>query len=152
MEQFFMEMAKSMNLSDMETQMNQWMNNHESMFRMSSSWMNNMNGMGNFGNNMFSKMGNYGGCSGDGSNWKILPPSGPRSNSARPNFMNRYNNNFSGGMSSMKFGAMYDDGMCGNRFNSYSNNMNGNSFSNYSGMGQNSMYADGMHGNRFNSH
>merc|ERR1719277_969722 len=84
MEQFFMEMAQRMNFSDMEMQMNNWMNSHDSMFRMSSSWMNNMNGMGKFGNNMFgnnnfSKMGNYGfgndSCFSDGNNFKITPPS-----------------------------------------------------------------------------
>merc|ERR1711933_1813 len=128
-------------------QMNQWMNNHDSMFRMSSSWMNSNNGMGNFGkfgsNNMFSKGLNYG-FGGDssfdnGSNWKVSPPSGPRNNSSRPNFANRYSN-YSGGMNSFNFkpGAMYDDGMCGSRFNNYSGN--------YFDSKPKALYDDGMCG------
>jgi hypothetical protein len=160
MEQFFKEMAQRMNFSDLEMQMNQWMNNHDSMFRMSSSWMNS-NGMSNFGNfgsnNMFSKGLNYDSVGdssfSNGSTWKVSPPSGPRNNSSRPNFANRYSN-YSGGMNSFNFkpGAMYDDGMCGNRFNTYSSGIYGNSFNNLYGSKQNSMNDYGMSGNRFNNY
>merc|ERR1711879_1089305 len=112
LEHWFMEMAKRMNFSDMEMQVNQWMNSHDSMQAMRgmrSSWMDNKNrhgqfggnfNFGNFGNNSFSKFGSYG--SGNnydnfnnyGSNWKnvqIAPPSGCRDHPSRPQFANRFN-------------------------------------------------------------
>merc|ERR1712048_723466 len=50
LEQWYMEMAKRMNFSDMEMQMNSWMNSHDSMFGMRSSWMDSKKSLGNFGN------------------------------------------------------------------------------------------------------
>merc|ERR1711988_1758557 len=134
LEHFCMEMAKLMNFTEMETQMQSAMNNHDSMFSTSESWMNsNRKGMGN--DYMSSKMGSYG-CgnnygsggnfSNNMSNWSISPPSGGRRNPSRPAFANRYNN-YSNGMYS-KNRSMYDDDAY-SRFDNHSRN---NRFGNYS--------------------